>query len=98
MSPSTLVVAATENTNSTLRGAAINVFLNFGDGCCRTLVVAATEHSGSTSQGASHQRLAKLGTCRQYVSSDTYQGATAVNTTTTSKTSFKEKVFGFLRC
>jgi hypothetical protein len=46
--------------------------------------------------GASHRRLAKVGTCRQYFSGDTYQGATTVNTTTTSKTSFEKKYFWVL--
>jgi hypothetical protein len=35
--------------------------------------------------------LVKLGTCHQYFSGDTYQGATTVNPTTTSKASFTKK-------
>jgi hypothetical protein len=50
-----------------------------------TSVAAATGHVDSTPQGASHRCLPKLGTCCQNFSSDTYQGATAVNITTTSK-------------
>jgi hypothetical protein len=64
------------------RGPAIDVFLNFSGGCCWTF----RQHP----QGASHRRLAKLGTCRQYSSGDTYQGGTAVNTTTISKASITE--------
>jgi hypothetical protein len=44
--------------------------------------------------------LVKFGTCHHYFSGDTYQGATTVNTTTTSKASFtknedkfREKIF-----
>jgi hypothetical protein len=81
------------------RGPAINVS-NSGGGRCWTyrqhppggppstspaLVVAATGPADSTPQGARHRRFAKLGTCRQNFPSDTYQGATAVNITTTNK-------------
>jgi hypothetical protein len=71
-----------------------------------TSVAAATGHVDSTPQGASHRCLPKLGTCCQNFSSDTYQGATAVNITTTSKAasrksegnSFIKIIFGSLRC
>jgi hypothetical protein len=54
-------------------------------------VLATAEDTGSAPRGASHRHLVKLGTCRQYFSGDTYQGATMVNITTTSKASFTEK-------
>jgi hypothetical protein len=92
-SSSTSVVAVAGYTDSTPRGLAIDAFLNFGDGCCQTTVVVVAEHSGSIPQGASQRCLAELGTCRQYFSGDTYQGATAVNPTTTSKASFTKKYF-----
>jgi hypothetical protein len=66
-------------------GPAIDVFFIFGGGCCQTF----RQHP----PGASHRHLAKLGTRRQYFSGDTYQGATAINSTTTSKTSFEENNF-----
>jgi hypothetical protein len=62
--------------SATPRGPAIDVS-NSGGGCCRTFRLHPL--------GVHHRCFAKLGTCRQNFSSDTYQGATAVNITTTSK-------------
>jgi hypothetical protein len=88
-----------EIPTATLRGAAINIF-NIGGGRCQpcrqhppgglpstssTSVVAAVGPAASTPQGACHRRLPKHGNCRQNYSGDTYQGATVVNITTTSK-------------
>jgi hypothetical protein len=56
MSSLTSVVAAVGNTDSTPRGPAIDIFFNFGGGCCRTF----RQHP----QGVSHRRLANLGTYR----------------------------------
>jgi hypothetical protein len=56
-----------------------------------TSVVAAAGDTGSTTQGGSHRPLVKLGTCRQFFSGNTCNGATAVNITTTSNASFVEK-------
>jgi hypothetical protein len=50
-----------------------------------TPVVATARLAASTPQGGRHQCFAKLGTCRQNFSGDTYQGATTVNNTTTGK-------------
>jgi hypothetical protein len=88
------------------REGAIDVFFNFDSDCYQsyrqhlpgappstfssTLVVVAAGATDNTPDGSSHRRLVKLGTCRQYFSGDTYQGATTVNTTTTSKTSFRK--------
>jgi hypothetical protein len=40
--------------------------------------------------------LPRLGTCRQNFSGDTYQGGTAVNITTTSKTTSRKSEAGIL--
>jgi hypothetical protein len=97
-----LIAAAAGNTDSTPRGPAIDVFYIFGDGCYRT--IDSTLQGAAINVffklrwwmlpdiPASHRRLAKLGTCRQYFSGDTYQGGTAANTAT-SKTCFVKKIF-----
>jgi hypothetical protein len=72
-SSSTSMVAAAGDTGSTPRGAAIDVFFNFGGGCCQKYrqhpsggppstsspasVVPAAGDTGSTSQGGCHRRL-----------------------------------------
>jgi hypothetical protein len=91
-SSSTSVKVAAGNTGSTPQGPAIDVFLNFSDGCCRTSVVATAGHSGST-PGGQPSMFGETWYLPPVFSSDNYQGATAVNTTTTSKTSFMEKYF-----
>jgi hypothetical protein len=63
------------------RGPAIDVS-NSGGGCYRK----SRQHP----QGPHRRRFAKLGTCRQHFSADTYQGPTAVNITTTSKTTWRK--------
>jgi hypothetical protein len=47
-----------ELSSTPLKGPVIDVFFNFGGGCCRSY----RHHP----QGASHRRLVKLGTCCQY--------------------------------
>jgi hypothetical protein len=70
------MVATARNTDSTPRGAAIDVFFNFGDGCywkyqqhqlgglplmsSSTSVVAAAGNTDSTPQGACHRCLLQL--------------------------------------
>jgi hypothetical protein len=106
------VVAAVGAPDSPPRGLFIDASFNFGGGRCRssrqhplggppstspsTLVVAAAGDTDSTAQGANHRCLVKLGTYHQYFSGDTYQGTTAVNTTTASNTSFTKNISGFL--
>jgi hypothetical protein len=69
------------------------------------LVVATVGTADSTPQGARHRLFAKLCTCHQNFSSDTYQGSTAVNITATSnqlgrkmRQEFRQKKFGSLQC
>jgi hypothetical protein len=102
------VVVTVSLLTSPSRGPAIDVF-NFDGGRCRStddtseggrhryllhlqcwLLSDFSQHP----QRASHRRLGKLGTCRQYFSGNAYQGGTAVNTTTASKTSFEGKNLG----
>jgi hypothetical protein len=97
MSP-TPVVATARPADSTLRRPTIDVS-NSGGAHCQTyhqqppggplsmspaLVVATAGTADSTPQGARHRLFAKLGTCHQNFSSDTYLGSTAVNITATS--------------
>jgi hypothetical protein len=62
-----------------------------------TLVVAAAENPDSIPQGAHRRCFAKLSTCRQNFSGNTYQGATTVNIITISKATWRKsegKSFG----
>jgi hypothetical protein len=84
---STSVVADAENPTAPLGGP---------PSTSSTSVVAATENPDSTPQGARCRRLPKLGTCHHNFSGDTYQGAAAVNITTTSMaTSRKSEGWSF---
>jgi hypothetical protein len=96
---------------ATARGPAIDVS-KFSGGHCRTYrqhppgglpstsstsVVAIAGPTANTPHGARRRRFAKVGTCHKNFSGDTYQGATAVNITTTRKATSQEsegKSFG----
>jgi hypothetical protein len=80
------MVAVAGAPDSTPRGPAVNVFINYDGG--------ATEAPGSTTRGPSIDVWLKTWYLSPaFLLHDTYQGASMANTTTADKTKFRRKIF-----